>query len=195
MIDRTCVILCGGKSSRMGKNKALLPFGQMTLLETLIIKYKQIFEEVYLCCKEGQKDLYRSLDAPLLLEESEIFSPMFGLQKALCSLHKSIFVVSVDCPFLLEEHFVRLKEHFIEEKYDIVYAQTAQKSHFLIGIYTPQILEALEEKILREDFRMSSFVLDQRNLPVIYEDESIFSNLNTPEDYDRALERMKYGSR
>lgn len=37
------IILCGGGSTRMGTDKALLPFGEVSLLEYLVNKYKPHF--------------------------------------------------------------------------------------------------------------------------------------------------------
>ncbi|MCV6608584.1 MAG: NTP transferase domain-containing protein, partial [Campylobacterales bacterium] len=52
-IDIPCLILCGGKSSRMKENKALLPFGEeKTLMEYQYKKFQKIFSKVYLVVKK-----------------------------------------------------------------------------------------------------------------------------------------------
>lgn len=192
-MTRPCVILCGGKSSRMGENKALLPFGQRTLLDFLIEKYQMIFERVYLCCKQEHAQFYEGLGVSLLIEKSPIFSPMIGLQMALQNLSQSPFIVSVDCPFLQEEHFLQIQEKFLQCDKDIVYAKTLYKSHFLIGIYTNKILPILGEKIQNKDYKMSNLIQMCHTESVLFDCEESFSNLNTKEDYTLALERIKNG--
>lgn len=193
MIKQTCVILCGGKSSRMGQNKALLSFGETTLLKYLVEKYKKIFQSVYLSCKDEYREKYTDFDVPILIEKSPIYSPMIGLQTALEEMRDFTFVVSVDCPFLSKRHFIELEEKFLSHSNDIVYAKTPQKSHYLIGVYSKNILPSLKEKIEKRDFKMSSFVEAQRSEFVAFKDEESFMNLNTPYDYSLALERINHG--
>ena len=60
MVD-SCVILCGGKSSRLrgenGENKILLPFGKMPLIAYNFAKMQKIFKRVFIACKDNQRDL------------------------------------------------------------------------------------------------------------------------------------------
>ncbi|MDQ1268445.1 MAG: molybdenum cofactor guanylyltransferase, partial [Campylobacterota bacterium] len=56
MFDIPCVIFAGGKSSRMGKDKSLLPFGTFdTLTEFQLNRLGKIFKNVYISCKEKSK--------------------------------------------------------------------------------------------------------------------------------------------
>lgn len=191
--EETCVILCGGKSSRMGKNKALLPFGELSLLAYLVEKYRGIFGEVFLCSKEDYRKDYEQIGANILYGKSRIFAPMIGLQASLEQLQKKVFFVTTDCPFLQEKHFLTLEDAFLRHSKSITYAQTNNKSHFLIGIYLPCILPILEEHISKMDFKMSFFVDSCDAFEVSFEDEASFENLNTPSEYQNALLRIKNG--
>ena len=54
MIDTPLVIVAGGKSSRMGRDKALLPFGgYSSLAQFQYQKFLPIFEKVYISCKNN----------------------------------------------------------------------------------------------------------------------------------------------
>lgn len=53
-IDIPCIILCGGKSERMGEPKAFLRFGDLNLLEFQILKYKEIFNEIFISTKDNE---------------------------------------------------------------------------------------------------------------------------------------------
>lgn len=191
--DELCVILCGGKSSRMGRNKALLPFGELSLLSYLVQKYKGIFGQVFLCSKKDYAKDYQDIGAKILHEQSSIFAPMIGLQACLSQLKQKVFFVTTDCPFLKEEHFLALDYAFLQHSKSITYAQTNEKSHYLIGIYLPCILPTLEASIQKLDFKMSSFVDSCNGFAVRFEDEESFENLNTPSDYENALLRIQNG--
>ncbi len=63
----SCVILCGGASSRLkgasGESKIFLPFGGKSLVAHNFSKMSEIFERVFIACKENQVDLIgESLD-------------------------------------------------------------------------------------------------------------------------------------
>ena len=56
-----CVILCGGKSSRLrganGESKILLPFGDKSLIAHIFLKMRGIFKRIFIACKDNQRDL------------------------------------------------------------------------------------------------------------------------------------------
>ena len=61
MIVDSCVILCGGKSSRLrganGESKILLPFGDKSLIAHIVLKMRGIFKCVFIACRANQRDL------------------------------------------------------------------------------------------------------------------------------------------
>ena len=59
----SCVILCGGKSSRLnganGISKIFLPFGDTTLIAHNFAKMQGIFKRIFIACKDNQVDLIK----------------------------------------------------------------------------------------------------------------------------------------
>lgn len=59
----SCVILCGGKSSRLnganGISKIFLPFGDKSLIAHNFAKMQGIFKRVFIACKDNQRDLIK----------------------------------------------------------------------------------------------------------------------------------------
>lgn len=95
------VILCGGSSTRMGSDKALLPFGNCCLIEYLVQKFKPHFSKIYLSVKK--KGDYAHLQLPVT-EIPDIYSnagPMSGIFSGLSMIdEEQAFFMSVDTPFL-----------------------------------------------------------------------------------------------
>jgi molybdopterin-guanine dinucleotide biosynthesis protein A len=95
------VILCGGDSSRMGTDKALLPFGEECLLEYLVHRFSPYFDKIYFSVnKRGD---YGHLDLNIT-EIPDIYlnaGPMGAILSSLTMiLEDRAFFISIDTPFL-----------------------------------------------------------------------------------------------
>lgn len=181
-----CVILCGGKSSRMGSNKALLEFSHRPLAQYMYEKMQKIFAEIYLVAKDDTP--FKEFSHQFIQERSEIYAPLIGIEASLQKLHQAFFI-SVDTPFVSGEMIEKMLESLGSE--EILYAKSKERSHFLCGIYHQSILPKAREMIEKEDFKMSHLISQVRSAYVEFEDESAFDNLNTPNEYQKALKRIE----
>lgn len=115
-MSQALVILCGGDSSRMGSDKALLPFGDECLLEYMVHKYAPHFDRIYLSVnKRGD---YGHLDLEVT-EIPDIYSnagPMGAILSSLTMIVEDrAFFMSIDTPFLqpaLAIHLLEASEHY-----------------------------------------------------------------------------------
>ena len=100
-MENALVILCGGNSTRMGTDKALLPFGDTCLIEYLVRKFQPYFSRIYLSVKI--KGDYSHLKLPVT-EIPDIYpnqGPMSGIFSGLSMIDEECaFFMSVDTPFL-----------------------------------------------------------------------------------------------
>ena len=130
------VLFAGGRSSRMGQDKALLPFaGFKTLSEYQYRRLSKIFDKVYISSKEDKFDF----QANILFDVYPESSPMVGLASMFERLEaEAIFVLSVDSPFVNKEIIDTLMKHL--EGADVVIARTPGGKQPLCGIYTRAIL-------------------------------------------------------
>lgn len=181
-----CVILCGGKSSRMGSNKALLEFCNRPLVQYMYERMQKIFESVYLVAKDNTP--FEGFSHLFIQEQSKIYAPLIGIQASLWKMQR-VFFLSVDTPFIQEKYIKEMLEKMGDEQ--ILYAKTQNKSHFLCGIYHQSILSIVGEMIEKEDFKMSHLISQTKSAFVEFEDEEAFANLNTPLEYQKALKRIE----
>ncbi|NVJ54439.1 MAG: molybdenum cofactor guanylyltransferase MobA [Campylobacteraceae bacterium] len=180
-----CVILCGGKSSRMGEDKSLLPFStSTTLTQYQYEKLKKLFKNVYLSSKIDKFDFISKEE--LLLDESKVYSPIAALQSIFEKLNTNkIFIITVDTPLVKLESIKKIIKE--SNNYDITVAKTS-RVHNLCGVFEKDKLQPLVEKMLKEDFHKVGFLLKELSTNYVeFLDEDEFINLNERDEYQRAL--------
>ncbi len=202
----SCVILCGGQSSRLrganGESKIFLPFGGKSLVAHNFNKMRNLFKRVFIACKDNQVDLIRKslgdfmgLDLPrnpndiFIIESPDIFAPIVGIISAFTQLQaKNIFFISCDCPFVSLHTIESLCES--APKYDIVFAKDSLKIHPLIAVWSAKTLPLLQDCFKKGDFRLQN-IIDKAHSKALLFDKSEFFNINTKENYFTALEILR----
>lgn len=193
LFNLPCVIFAGGKSSRMGRNKALLPFGGFaTLAEYQYARLSPLFTETYLSVKTAEPfpDVL-----PVITDDPAIkdFAPTAGFVSAFHALgDERIFALGVDTPFI-DAKIIAALIAADREGVDAVIARTAEGQHPLCGIYHRSLLPRFEAMAAAGDHKLGKLLRDCDVVYVDFEDEARFANLNHPHEYAAALEKMEKG--
>lgn len=181
MIDIPCVIFAGGKSSRMGKDKSLLPFKESSLAKFQYERLKEVFNEVYISTKVEKFDF----KAPLIFDKSDIFAPTVAFER-IFEKFDEFFAISVDTPFIDKEIIEKIvNEARIYKNYDAVIAKT-NFPHPLIGIYRKSILSNILNEIKKQNFKLNYILKISNTLFIEFDEEKKFFNINYPTDYQKA---------
>jgi len=177
------IVFAGGKSSRMGKDKALLPFGgAKSISEFQYRRLGTLFEKVYLSVKKEKFDF----PAPLILDLYEESSPLVGLVSAFETLDtEEVFILSVDAPFVDEKVIEKLL--LPHTGYDAVIAKTPGGTQPLCGIYRRSILPLAKEYLTKNLHRLNHLLQHAQTHYVSFDDDAPFLNLNHPHEYEKAL--------
>ena len=187
MHDIPCVIFAGGKSSRMGEDKSLLPFdGFDTLTEYQLNKLSKIFKNVYISCKSKDKFDF-SANFIEDVKTDNVYAPTAGFIAIFEILKcKNIFVISVDSPFIDVNVINKLMDEH-KNNTDATIAKTASGMQPMCGIYNKSLLNKFKT-MLQEDNHKLGFLLKKSNTNFIdFKNEKLFLNLNNPNDYQQAL--------
>lgn len=183
----TGVILAGGRSSRMGSNKALLPFRGGLFIEAIHRQLAVLFPEVLLITNAAEQyDFLPCRKAGDLFPEA---GALAGLHSGLYhSTTEHVFVVACDMPWLsdtLIRHLASRRHHG-----DLVIPEGEMGLEPLHAIYSRKCLPYIEASLQANRRRIISFF--DRISPVIVPRPLIttfdpyfrsFSNINTPADY------------
>lgn len=98
MQQASAIVLCGGRSSRMGRDKASLPFGDELLLLRVVRLVREVADDVVLVAREGQA-LPAGLKAAR--DPAEGLGPLAGIAAGLGAITgERAFVAACDMPLL-----------------------------------------------------------------------------------------------
>ncbi|WP_428737514.1 molybdenum cofactor guanylyltransferase MobA [Sulfurimonas sp.] len=190
LLDIPCIIFAGGKSSRMGEDKALLPFADFpTLTHYQLNRLSKIFHSVYISCKSKEKFDFQAN----FIEDTnkELFAPTAAFISIFSHLNvDKVFVISVDTPFIDTEIFTYLIKNDINQ-YDATVAIVDDEIQPLCGIYHRSLLERFLE-MEKNDTHKLHYLLKNSNVNFVnFEDKEKFLNLNNQEEYQQALQKLK----
>jgi molybdopterin-guanine dinucleotide biosynthesis protein A len=177
-----CIILSGGKSSRMGEDKSLLSFGGFdTLIEYQHHKLSKIFSNVYISSKINKFDFL----CKIIYDKSEIYSPMVAIQSILQSIEeKKVFIISVDTPLVDEDTIYQLIKESSNEQFDVTICKDLEKTHNLIGVFSKNILKQIDTMLQDDNHKINTLLTQKVKLQIIpFEKGTQFVNINTKKDY------------
>jgi len=179
------VIFAGGKSSRMGEDKALLPFGESTTLtEYQYKKLNKIFHTVFISAKKNKFDFKCQVIADIY-EESSPLVGILSLFKS-CEALDSVFILSVDAPFV-DKSIIDTLMQADNKDFDAIIAKSPDGLQPLCGIYKKSILEQAQLQYDKGNHKLQDLLRIVQTKVVMFEDNAPFSNLNHPEEYKKAL--------
>jgi molybdopterin-guanine dinucleotide biosynthesis protein A len=188
IVDVSAVILAGGQSSRMGSNKALLPYRGGLLIEVIHRLLSDLFSEVLLVTNDPEH--YRFLPCRKVPDRYLGMGVLAGIHSGLYhSGNPAIFAAASDMPYLNE----RLIRH-LGSRADaggVLIPESPGGLEPLHAVYGQGCLGAIEEVLQKGQRRIVSF-FDRVNVcrmsaeQVARFDPSFdsFVNINTPDDYD-----------
>ena len=188
------VVLCGGKSTRMGSPKALLPFGPETMLQRVVRLLSEVVSPIVIVAAIDQ-DLPPLPEGVIVTrDENEGRGPLEGLRAGLKALPTTVdaaYVTSCDVP-LLETGFVRQMIDLAND-YDIAVMEIDGFTHPLSAVYRRATLPSVEDLLANNRLR-PGFLFDAAKTRRVKPEEMTsdpglrtLRNLNTREDYERAL--------
>lgn len=185
MLPIPCVIVAGGKSSRMGRDKALLPFGKFaTLTQYQLARLEDDFISLHVSCKNSEKfDFKASFIEDT--KEFEEFSPLVGLYAILKEFSSAVAILSVDTPFVNKEIFEKLYER-LDAQTDVVIARSPFGTHQMCGIYKPCIVSAIKSQIEQNNHKIRALFESLHVAYVDFEKDEPFLNLNHLSEYENA---------
>ncbi|MFR9710849.1 molybdenum cofactor guanylyltransferase [Paenibacillus sp. MB22_1] len=222
-MNTTAIILAGGRSSRMGSDKALLELGGLTVLERLIRELETVASRIVIA--GGTKAVYERFGKEVVTDRYPGAGPLAGLHAGLeSSTTRWNLAVACDTPFANRGLFRALLERAeaaeetaarVDRASDLaagasggfapteaILARTPERAHPLLAAYRRSVLPGLEARLREGRLKMTAWT---ETLCTEYiEGEALANasglplewctfNMNKPEDYELARSWLESG--
>lgn len=181
-------ILAGGRSSRMGTDKAVLEVDGQTMIARVLEAARAVSERLFVVSNDAEKHAF--LGVPIFSDEIKNVGPIGGIYTALQHCHTShCLVVACDLPFLNAPALQRLIEDCDGQL--ICAAKSARGLEPLCAIYAKACLPFIEQSIIKKQLSLQVLFRELQTQCVDLQDvpERTFLNVNTAADLNKARER------
>lgn len=191
----SAIVLAGGRSSRMGVDKAALPWGDVSMVEWVVAQLSSAFEDVVVVAGVNQGAAGAALSgtaARVVWDRAPFEGPVKALSLGLSTVDAEVaFACACDLPFLNVRLALALCD--MAAGHDAVIPVVQDRRQVLHAAYRKSCGPALDAMVQRGESKLQDLVpaLDVR---FVNEDELrrydrellSFFNVNTPQDYARA---------
>jgi molybdopterin-guanine dinucleotide biosynthesis protein A len=189
------IVLAGGKSARMGRPKATLPFGPELMVQRVVRLLRSVVEPIVVVAAPRQDLPALPKGIVIAFDEREARGPLEGLLaglKAMQPLADAAFATSCDVP-LLEPAFVQAVIDRLGDA-EIAVAVEDGFAHPLAAVYRTSVLPVIEQLLAADQLR-PAYLFDKvptRRIPVeelrqFDANLATLRNCNRPDDYQAAL--------
>ena len=189
------VVLCGGRSTRMGSPKALLPFGSETMLQRVVRLLGAVVSPLVVVGAPSQVLPLLPQSVIVARDEHEGRGPLEGLRAGLKALPESVdaaYVTSCDVPLLVPAFVERMIELLTDHEISVM--EIDGFTHPLSAVYRRRTLPHVEALLSAARLR-PAFLFEAVKTRRVQTSEMIavdpqlltLRNLNTPQDYEEAL--------
>ena len=186
----TGVINAGGRSTRMGTDKALLRLGGKTLIEWTVETLGTIFPAIIIVSND--REAVQDIGIPVFADLIPNAGPLGGIYTGLSvAADTSAFFVACDMPFLSRAFITYLRDY--PGDYDALVPRTRDGFHPLHAVYTKACLPKIQTLLNAGSFKVDRLFND---VSVCYVDEAIIRgfdpdllcllNVNYPEEFAEA---------
>ena len=181
-------VLAGGKSSRMGQNKALLQIESKRFIDRICGELSGFSEVLISAAKKGT---YEDMGLPVVYDERVDIGPLEGIYQILSHAKEDyVFICAADMPFLKKE-LVEYMAEFVSSDYDCYCLVDEEHIHPLCAIYSKKILDIVREQIESGNYRIMQVLRKVRTKYIKLSqscfDRRIVRNINTREEYAECL--------
>lgn len=192
-------ILAGGKSTRMGQDKAFVRLNNRTLIEHSVALLYALTDDLFILANRPAD--YAHLPLPVYPDRIPDRGPLGGIFTALANARYShCLVAAVDLP-LLQPALLRYLARLSPDA-DLILPVLNGRPQGTLAIYAQRLLPDIEHALAHDELKLALFfeeIASHRTVRYVSEAEMrphdqgllSFTNVNTPEDLDKCARLLR----
>jgi len=193
------VVLAGGKSKRFGEDKNHIKLGDKTLLEHVLSKISNKFEEILIVSSHNQ-EIKKLENVTVIPDCFDDFGPLAGVLSSMKWVkenqkqYKWVATFPSDTPFfetsIIEEYKKRIK---IKDS-SLYFVKSNDKRHNIFGLWSIDLLKVLEDDLINNNFRKVEDWANKigvKTIDIEVKKFDPFFNINTKKDLEEAKNILK----
>ena len=193
------VVLAGGKSKRFGEDKNQIKLGDKTLLEHVLSKINNKFEEI-LIVSSHNLEIKKSENITIIPDCFDDFGPLAGVLSSMKWIkenqkqYKWVATFPSDTPFFEISIIEEYKKRINTNDSSLYFIKSNNKRHNIFGLWSIDLLDVLEDDLKNNNFRKVEDWADKigvKTIDVEVNEFDPFFNINTKEDFEKAKEILK----
>lgn len=180
----TGIILAGGKSSRMGADKALFLLNGSTFLDHIIRALKPLVDDILIVSNDERHSKFNLKRVRDTIADA---GPISGLHAGLThSSTENNLVLSCDIP-LIETSMLEVLLQNNEDDIDVIQLAETDRVHPLIALYKKRLAEHIGLALFDGERKLSKALdgLNIKTLLVSGGQAATLANINTPMDFEK----------
>ncbi len=190
------VVLAGGKSKRFGEDKNQIKLGDKTLLEHVLSKINNKFEEI-LIVSSHNLEIKKSENITIIPDCLDDFGPLAGVLSSMKWIkenqkqYKWVATFPSDTPFFEISIIEEYKKRININDSSLYFIKSNNKRHNIFGLWSIDLLDVLEDDLKNNNFRKVEDWADKigvKTIDIEVNEFDPFFNINTKEDFEKAKE-------
>jgi molybdopterin-guanine dinucleotide biosynthesis protein A len=178
----------------MGSDKALLSWAGETLIQRTLAVARQACGQVFIC---GSRERYANFGE--VIEDAQPgLGPLSGIQVALHATKTELnLILSVDLPLMTGEFLAWLLQQARSSEQQITAPEAAGSLQPLCAVYHREVAGIVDETLAKGDLKVTRLfhrtptrIIGEREIRAAGFGPSVFTNVNTPEDYESLLQTI-----
>ena len=193
------VVLAGGKSKRFGEDKNQIKLGDKTLLEHVLSKISNKFEEILIVSSHNQ-EIQKLENVTVIPDCLEDLGPLAGVLSSMKWVvenqkqYKWIATFPSDTPFFENSIVEEYKKKVRKNDSSLYFVKSNNKRHNIFGLWSIDLLETLENDLIKNNFRKVETWANKigvKTITIKVKKFDPFLNINTREDLEEAKKILK----
>jgi len=193
------VVLAGGKSKRFGEDKNHIKLGEKTLLDHVLSKISNKFEEILIVTSHSLK-IQKIKNVTIIPDCFDDLGPLAGVLSSMKwvkenqKIYQWIATFPSDTPFFEISIIDEYKKKIKQNESLLYFVKSNNKRHNIFGLWSIDLLETLENDLIKNNFRKVEEWANKigvKTIDVKIKKFDPFYNINTKENFEKAKKILK----